>query len=140
MTSVLIVDDDEQLPRVVARILTQYDFDCRIATNVDDGLAAAKKDPPDVVLLDVNLGTASGLDVHRELRSLAERRPAVVFMTSRRDVFPAIVPALGPADDWIIKPWDTAELVARVRLAVRRAGERRAPPTRSEPSGAEANS
>jgi DNA-binding response OmpR family regulator len=121
MTSVLIVDDDPQLPRLLGRVLTQNAFECRIATNAADGLSAAKADPPDVVLLDVDLGAESGLDVLRALRAPAEQEPAVVFMTSRRDIFPAIVTALGPSDDWIIKPWDPAELVARVRLAAKRA-------------------
>ena len=127
MTSVLIVDDDPQLPRLLGRVLTQNAFECRIATNAADGLSAAKADPPDVVLLDVDLGAESGLDVLRALRAPAEQEPAVVFMTSRRDIFPAIVTALGPADDWIIKPWDPAELVARVRLAAKRATGRSAP-------------
>lgn len=120
MTTVLIIDDDQQLPRVLARVLAQHDFVCRIATSAPDGLAAATADPPDVVLLDVNLGTESGLEVQKALRTMLDRAPAVVFMTSRRDVFPEMVPQLGPADDWIIKPWDPAELLARVRLAAKR--------------------
>ena len=123
MTTILIVDDDQQLPRVLARVLAQHDFEIQVATNARDGLAAATAHSPDVVLLDVNLGSESGLDVQRALRETVERPPAVIFMTSRRDAFPAIVPQLGPADDWIIKPWDPAELLARVRLAARRAAE-----------------
>lgn len=126
MTTILIVDDDAHLPRILARVLAQHDFVCRIATNAGDGLAAMTADPPDVVLLDVNLGTESGLEVQKALRAMLDRTPAVVFMTSRRDVFPAMVPQLGPADDWIIKPWDPAELLARVRLAAKRAAEVRA--------------
>lgn len=123
MTSILIIDDDEQLPRILARILARHEFDVRIATNARDGLAAATADPPDVILLDINLGAESGLELQRVLRSVADRVPAVVFITSRRDIFPGLVPQLGPADDWIIKPWDPAELLARVRLAVKRAAE-----------------
>ena len=120
MTRVLIVDDDEQIPAILTRVLTQHGFECRVATNADDGLEAATADPPDVVLLHVNLPTRSGLDVQRALRARSDR-PAVVFVTSRRDVFAPMVDQLGPADDWILKPWDTAELVARVRVAARRA-------------------
>jgi DNA-binding response OmpR family regulator len=123
VTTILIVDDDAQLPRILARVLAQYDFEIQVATNARDGLAAATTHSPDVVLLDVNLGAESGLELQRALRATAERPPAVIFMTSRRDLFPEFVPQLGPADDWIIKPWDPAELLARVRLAARRAAE-----------------
>jgi DNA-binding response OmpR family regulator len=126
VTTILIVDDDEQIPRILARILAQHEFEVRIATNAGDGLAAATANPPDVVLLDINLGSESGLELQRALRSQANRAPAVVFITSRRDLFPEIVPQLGPADDWITKPWDSAELLARVRLAAKRASEQRA--------------
>lgn len=121
MTTILIIDDDQQLPRVLARVLAQHNFEIRVATNAREGLAAATTQAPDVVLLDVNLGSESGLDLQRALRDSVERPPAVIFMTSRRDVFTEIVPQLGPADDWIIKPWDPAELLARVRLAAKRA-------------------
>lgn len=123
MTTILIVDDDQQLPQVLARVLAQHNFEIRVATNAREGLAAATTQAPDVVLLDVNLGSESGLDLQRALRDSVERPPAVIFMTSRRDVFTEIVPQLGPADDWIIKPWDPAELLARVRLAAKRAAD-----------------
>jgi DNA-binding response OmpR family regulator len=123
MTTILIVDDDAQLPRVLTRVLAQHDFEVQVATNARDGLAAATTNAPDVVLLDINLGAESGLDLQRELRKSVERPPAVIFMTSRRDVFAEMVPQLGPADDWILKPWDPAELLARVRLAAKRAAE-----------------
>lgn len=123
MTTILIIDDDDQLPRVLGRVLAQHDFAIQVATNARDGLAAVTTKAPDVVLLDVNLGAESGLDLQRELRDAVERPPAVIFMTSRRDVFTDLVPQLGPADDWIIKPWDPAELLARVRLAAKRAAE-----------------
>lgn len=123
MTTIVIVEDDEQLGRILGRVLARHEFECRIATTAGDGLAAVTADPPDVVLLDINLGAESGLELQRALRAKAERVPAVIFMTSRRDVFPSIVPQLGPADDWIIKPWDPAELLARVRLAAKRVAE-----------------
>jgi DNA-binding response OmpR family regulator len=124
MTTVLVVDDDGQLLRVVARVLAQHGFESRIATNAADALAVAKTEPPDVVILDINIGTESGLELGRAIRASADRLPAIVFMTGRRDVFPSIVAELGPADDWITKPWDSAELLARVRLATKRTSAR----------------
>ena len=126
MTSVLIVEDDEQLRRAVARVLSKYDFDCRAVGTVEDAIAATAQDDPDIVLLDVALGAASGLDIHKTIRDADSRLPAVIFTTSHRDVFSTMLDQLGPMDDWIIKPWDTAEFVARVRLAARRILEERA--------------
>jgi DNA-binding response OmpR family regulator len=120
MTNVLIVDDDEQLRNVVSRVLTTQGFDCAVVESIPDAQASIATRRPDIVLLDIGLGTSSGLDIHRVLRGAHARLPAVIFTTSHRDVFPAMLEQLGPMDDWIIRPWDTAEFIARVRLAARR--------------------
>jgi len=120
MTSILIVDDDEQLRRSVSRVLTNSGFECRAVGTVREALDAVATTGPDIVLLDVRLGAGSGLDVHRALRQTDARMPAVIFTTSHRDVFPKMLEQMGPLDDWIIKPWDSAEFVARVSLAARR--------------------
>ena len=125
MTSVLIVDDDDQVRRALTRLLSRHELVCRTASTAADALAAVSAEPPDVVLLDVGLGHESGLDVLRELRSADPRRPAVVMVTSRRDLFPEISTELGTADDWVTKPWDSEELVARVYLAKRRSAASR---------------
>jgi two-component system OmpR family response regulator len=134
VTSVLIVDDDEQLRRAVTRVLATYDFDCRAVGTVHEAIAAAAEQGPDIVLLDVALGAASGLDIHKAIRDADSRLPAVIFTTSHRDVFSTMLDQLGPIDDWIIKPWDTAEFVARVRLAARRIVEERAAGATADPS------
>jgi two-component system response regulator MprA len=120
MTAILIVDDDEQLRRSVDRVLTSAGFVCRSVGTVRDALDAVAKHGPDIVLLDVELGAGSGLDVHRALRKTHARMPAVIFATSRRDLFGTMLEQIGPLDDWIIKPWDPAELVARASLAANR--------------------
>ena len=120
MTRVLIVDDDDQLRRSVERVLTSSGFECRSVGTVQAALDAVATGGPDIVLLDVELGAGSGIDVHRALRKKHARMPAVIFSTSRRDVFPTMLEQIGPLDDWIIKPWDTAEFLARVELASRR--------------------
>jgi len=125
MTKVLIVDDDDQVRRALARLLTRHELECRTAATGAAALEAVSSDPPDVVLLDVGLGHESGLDVLRELRTANPRRPAVVMVTSRRDLFPEISTELGTADDWVTKPWDAEELVARVYLAKRRSATSR---------------
>ena len=121
MTKILIVDDDEQLRAIAVRTLTTCGFDCHAVGTLKDALAAISSDAPDVVLLDVAIGTESGLDIHRALRERHARLPAVIFTTSKRDVFDTMLEQLGPLDDWIIRPWDRAEFIARVVLASRRA-------------------
>ncbi len=118
--TILIVDDDEALRRVVGRVLGTNGFSSRAVGSVDDAMAAVADHGPDIVLLDVALGSESGLDIHRALRQAHARLPAVIFTTSRRDVFATMHEQMGPLDDWIIKPWDNAEFIARVRLAARR--------------------
>jgi DNA-binding response OmpR family regulator len=120
MTSVLIVDDDDQLRRVVVRVLSTHEFECRAVGSVNDALAAVAAREPDIVLLDVALGAGSGLEMHRVLRTEHGQLPAVIFTTSQRDKFATMLEQLGPIDDWIIKPWDPAEFIARVRLAAKR--------------------
>jgi DNA-binding response OmpR family regulator len=133
MTSVLLVDDDEQLRRAVGRVLSTHGFECRAVGSVQDALAAVATDGPDIVLLDVALGTDSGLEMHRVLRNAHGQLPAVIFTTSQRDIFATMLEQLGPIDDWIIKPWDPAEFIARVRLAAKRVLRDRA--ARSEAGG-----
>ncbi len=120
MITVLVVDDNEQVVAMTARALERHGLRCRGAHTVSEALATAREEPPCVVLLDLALGSESGFDLHKELRVEGEIDPAIIFVTSRRDQFFHMLPVLGPSDDWILKPWDPMELIARVHLALRR--------------------
>ena len=120
MITVLIVEDNQQMLAATTRALEQHGLRCRGARDIRTALALAREEPPCVVLLDVSLGNESGFDLHAELRAQGETDLAIIFVTSRRDQFFHMLPVLGPSDDWIIKPWDPMELVARVHLALRR--------------------
>ena len=120
MSQILIVDDDEQVRRSLCRILETHKLDCQAVSTVTEARTAIAEHMPSIVLLDVVVGAESGLTLHAELRSGDPLVPAVVFITGRRDLFQQIVAAAGRSDDWIIKPWDPAELVARVRLVLQR--------------------
>jgi len=135
MTNVLIVDDDEQVRRTLVRLLELHELTCRALSTVGDALDAIRHDPPDIVLLDVNLERESGLDLLRALRRTNPRRPAVVLMTGSRNLFGEISTEIGTADDWVTKPWDPQELVARLYLA-----KRRSLASRDERSAGAANS
>ena len=120
MSQILIVDDDPQVRRSLCRILETHKLDCQAVSTVTEARAAIAEQMPSIVLLDVVVGAESGLTLHADLRSGDPLVPAVVFITGRRDLFQQIVAVAGRSDDWIIKPWDPAELVARVRLVLAR--------------------
>jgi DNA-binding response OmpR family regulator len=120
MSKILIVDDDPQVRRMLCRIMETQKFDFEAVSTVSEARAVIAERMPAIVLLDVVVGNESGLTLHADLRRSDPLVPAVVFITGRRDIFPQIEAVAGRSDDWIIKPWDPAELVARVRLTLRR--------------------
>jgi two-component system OmpR family response regulator len=119
VSHILIVDDDPQVRRTLCRILETHDLKCQAVSTVSEARSVIAGHIPAIVLLDVVVGNESGLNFHAELRR-GPQTSAVVFITGRRDLFPQLVAVAGPLDDWIIKPWDPEELVARVRLVLRR--------------------
>ena len=119
MTHVLVVDDDAQVRRALTYLLERSGYECSTAATGAEALERAAEARPAVVLLNVTLGSESGLDVQHALDT-APDRPAVIFVTGRRDRFPQMATQLGPADDWVMKPWDTRELLSRVELAIYR--------------------
>jgi DNA-binding response OmpR family regulator len=120
MSQILIVDDDPQVRRSLCRILETHQLECEAVSTVTEARTAIAEHMPRVVLLDVVVGSESGLTLHADLRSADPLVPAVVFISGRRDLFQEIVAVAGRSDDWIIKPWDPAELIARVRLVLQR--------------------
>ena len=115
---VLVADDDAGLLDVVTYALEREGFDVAQATDGDEALDAARKDDFDVVVLDVMMPGRSGIDVLRELRS---ESPVPVLMLTAKDaeVDRVLGLELG-ADDYVTKPFSTAELASRVRALIRR--------------------
>ena len=120
MSDILIVDDEPQVRRTLCRIFEKEGIACEAVSTVSEARAAVAAHMPTVMLLDVSIGSESGLALHAELRRADRLIPAVIFITGRRDLFGQLATGAGPSDDWIIKPWDPTELVARVRLVMRR--------------------
>jgi two-component system OmpR family response regulator len=120
MSDILIVDDEPQVRRTVSRIFEKAGIACEAVSTIREARAAVAAHMPAAMLLDVSVGSESGLALHAELRRADPLYPAVIFITGRRDLFQQLASGAGPFDDWIIKPWDPAELVARVRLVLRR--------------------
>ncbi|MBI2512671.1 MAG: response regulator [Opitutae bacterium] len=120
-TRILIVDDDERLNALLTDYLGRFGFSVRAAAHPRDGLRAFVADPPDLVILDIMLPETDGLAVCRQLR--ASSRTPIIMLTARGDVADRIVGLELGADDYLPKPFEPRELVARIQAVLRR-GER----------------
>src|SRR4029450_9980141 len=117
-TRVLVVDDEQSLAKVVA---TYLERDGHEVTCVYDGPAAvdaARRRPPDVVVLDLGLPGLDGIEVCRQLRTFTDCY--VVMLTARSDEVDKLVGLGVGADDYLTKPFSPRELVARIRAMLRR--------------------
>jgi DNA-binding response OmpR family regulator len=115
---VLLVEDDASIREVAAMGLKQAGF--RVTTAVDgrDGLMRALQEPIDVVILDVMLPSLDGFEVCREIRK--QSRVPILMLTARNDTVDVVVGLESGADDYLTKPFEMPELVARVRAVLRR--------------------
>jgi DNA-binding response OmpR family regulator len=117
-TRVLIIDDDERLNALLTQYLTRFGFTVHAVTHPDPGLRALKADPPDLVVLDVMLPDTDGLTVCRKVRETS--RVPIIMLTARGDVADRIVGLELGADDYLPKPFEPRELVARMQAVLRR--------------------
>lgn len=129
----LIVDDEAALAEVVASYLQREQFETRTAVDGSQAVALAREFDPDVVVLDLGLPGADGLEVCRQLRNFSDAY--VVMLTARDTEMDTIVGLTVGADDYITKPFSPRELVARIRALLRRprtvtGGDQAAPPRR----------
>ena len=116
---VLVVDDDPPLRRMLERTLTAEGFEVTVAADGGGALAAAERYAPDVIVLDVAIPAPDGLAVARRMR--AKGLPTPILMLTARDAVPDRVAGLeAGADDYLVKPFAVAELVARLRALTRR--------------------
>lgn len=117
---VLLIEDDDELRQLLARYLGGQGFTVREAANGHDGLALADDKLCDVVVLDIMLPDINGLEVLRQLRTRTHL--PVVLLTARGDETDRIVGFEVGADDYIPKPCNPRELVARLQALLRRVG------------------
>ncbi len=126
--SILVVDDEPVITDVVSRYLERAGYATESAADGFEALSIAGQSPPDLVVLDLMLPGLDGLEVMRELQ---ERRPTrVILLTAKGEASDRIAGLQRGADDYVVKPFSPAELVARVDAVLRRrdpAPEREAP-------------
>lgn len=115
---ILVVDDDRPLVGLMTEFLRETGFETGAAYNGPDGLDAALKGGYDIVLLDVMMPGFSGFEVLRRLR--AERQVPVLMLTAKTESESRILGLNSGADDYLPKPFEPLELVARIRAILRR--------------------
>jgi two-component system, OmpR family, response regulator MtrA len=115
---VLLVEDDRSIREVTALGLERAGFRVTGCGDGEEALERFRREPFDLVLLDVMLPGRDGLEVLREIRR--EHRTPVVMLTARADTTDVVVGLELGADDYVTKPFESAELVARLRAVLRR--------------------
>ena len=121
---VLVVEDEKKTASFVRKALQTEGFAVDVCGNGDDALAAVRTTPFDVVVLDIMLPGRDGLSVLRQLRERKNTMP-VLLLSARGEVNERVEGLNAGADDYLPKPFELAELVARVRALTRRSGENR---------------
>ena len=118
MTRVLVIDDEPQILRALRRSLEAQDYDVATAEGAEEGLALAAARTPDLVVLDLGLPDLEGTEVIRRLRSWTD--VPVIVLSVREGRSDKIEALDAGADDYVTKPFDVEELLARMRAALRR--------------------
>ncbi|MCA1953654.1 MAG: response regulator transcription factor [Anaerolinea sp.] len=119
MAKILIIEDEPELVRVLRSYLERAGYAVISSGRGDDGLQLWEREKPDLVLLDLNLPGADGLDVARAIRKRADT--PLIMVTARVEEADRLVGLELGADDYIPKPFSPREVVARVRAVLRRA-------------------
>jgi len=123
---VLVADDDPSTRALLDMALQEAGYDCVLAADGRAALEQARATRPDLVVLDVGMPLLTGDEVHRELRRDPRTRYIpVVFVTAKRTTAEMAARLRNGADDYVAKPFDVDELVARIASALRRAAELR---------------
>ena len=115
---ILIVDDDENIAELISLYLTKECFDTKIVHDGESALQAHKTFQPDLILLDIMLPRMDGYQVCRELRTYSNT--PIMMLSAKGEVFDKVLGLELGADDYMEKPFDSKELVARVKAILRR--------------------
>ena len=134
---ILIVDDDANIAELIELYLTKECFQCMQAHDGEEALKKNASFQPDLILLDIMLPGIDGYDVCREIRKTST--VPIIMLSAKGEVFDKVLGLELGADDYIIKPFDSKELVARVKAVLRRyqTGSAPAAPAASTETGTE---
>ncbi len=115
---ILVIDDDQKLNRLLSDYLSKFGFTVTACTHPQEGLKTLKKEMPDLVILDIMLPDLDGFEVCKKIRQ--EYSVPIIMLTARGEVTDRIVGLELGADDYLPKPFEPRELVARIRTILRR--------------------
>jgi two-component system KDP operon response regulator KdpE len=131
MMKILVVDDEPQICRLLKTGLTGYGFDVITTTNGGEALMLAAQKKPDVIILDITLGSSpDGLEVCAQLREWSN--VPIIMLSVRGDEKTKVAALDAGADDYLVKPFGMEELRARIQAILRRAANEPANPTDAE--------
>lgn len=116
--TIIVVDDEPQIRRVLKTTLSSRGYSVLEARNGDEALETIRKERPELALLDVNMPGLSGLDTCREIRDSSDM--AIIMLTVRDSEKDKMLALDAGADDYVVKPFRTDELLARIRAVLRR--------------------
>ena len=125
---ILIVDDDENIAELISLYLTKECFDTMIVHDGEEALTAFESYQPNLMLLDLMLPGIDGYQVCREIRS--KHNTPIIMLSAKGEVFDKVLGLELGADDYVLKPFDSKELVARVKAVLRRYKPAAAVPTK----------
>ena len=117
---VLIIDDDPKLCRLLTEFLSGFGFKVHTALAPNEGLKKLRRHKPDMVVLDVMLPEMNGFDVCKKIRQ--DSNVPIIMLTARGEPMDRIVGLELGADDYLAKPFEPRELVARIQAVLRRSG------------------
>lgn len=115
---ILIVDDDVNIAELISLYLIKECFDTRIVNDGEEALQQFKEYKPNLILLDLMLPGIDGYEVCREVRKTS--KVPIIMLSAKGEIFDKVLGLELGADDYMIKPFDTKELVARVKAVLRR--------------------
>lgn len=117
-TKILIVDDDNNIAELISLYLTKECYDTKIVNDGEEALEAFEQYNPNMILLDLMLPGIDGYQVCREVRT--KSNVPIIMLSAKGEIFDKVLGLELGADDYIMKPFDSKELVARVKAVLRR--------------------
>jgi two-component system response regulator MtrA len=118
MTLIMVVDDDQDLAEMLGIVLNGAGYEVDLINHGDQALESFRANKPDLVLLDVMLPGIDGIEICRQIR--AESMVPIVMLTAKSDSHEIVLGLDAGADDYIVKPFKSSELVARLKVRLRR--------------------
>ena len=115
---ILIVDDDENICEILKLYLEKEGYETQISLDVQQGLEKYEKYSPDLVILYIMMPVLDGIEVIKKIR--AKSTTPVIMLTAKGDTFDKVLGLEIGADDYIVKPFEPKELLARVKAVIRR--------------------